>query len=118
LSCINFKVPAAWLSQSQTKGILLKLEQSIHRPAVGMAADDDLFDVEGADGIFDRRTFAPIGGPKGRNNIACVADDEQIPRLSLGDQIGINPRIRAGDHQHLRRLTIGELFKEVAVSAK
>ncbi len=93
----------------------LGFEQPLHRSALRMAANDDVLDIECADRIFDGRRFAAIARTVGRNNISRIAQDKQITRRGLRDQVWINARIAARDEHRIRRLAGAESFEEVAL---
>lgn len=69
--------------------------------AVGVTADDDLFDLEHADSVFDG---GPLSGSfavavvKRGDQISSISDDEEFSGLGLRDQGWIDARIGAGDH--------------------
>ena len=63
-----------------------RIAEGLHRPAVGVTADDDVADAEGHYRIFHRRGDPAIGLREGGHDIAGVATDEQIPRRGLGDE--------------------------------
>lgn len=93
----------------------LGFEQAFHRPALGMAADDDVLDVERADGELDRRRFAAIARAVRGNHVARIAENKQIAWRGLRDQIRIDARIAASDEHRVRRLAGAEPLEEVAL---
>jgi hypothetical protein len=91
---------------------LLGMQQSLHRAAVRVPAHDDLLHPERRDGELDRRRLAARRRAMGRHDVARVAEDEQVAGARAGQQVGIDPRVRAGDEQRLRALPVGELREQ------
>ncbi len=58
-----------------------------HGTAIGMAADDDVGNLQGRHGVFHRGRYASRLGAVGRHDVACIADDEQVSGFTLGDQL-------------------------------
>jgi len=96
-------------------------EQRRHRAALRMAADDDVAHAQRLDGELDRGGGG-IGAARrarGRNDVADVFHDEQITRLALRDEFRQHARIRAGDEQRVRILSLlRQLAEQFAVIAK
>ena len=88
-----------------------RIEQTFHRPAMRVAADDDVLDAKASDREFDGRRFAAAHGAVGRHEIAGVAQDKKVSRRRLGEQAWVDTRIGAGDEQRLRRLALGQAFE-------
>ena len=87
-------------------------------PAVGVAAHDDVRHAEDLDRVLDRGR-GPAGHRHVRNDVAHVANDEEIAGLGARDEIGDDARVRAGDEERLRVLAaLGEAAKERAVGRK
>ena len=115
------RVASACDSQSLSAGKAVgrrRIEQALHRPAVRVAADDDVLDAKTRDREFDRRRFAAAHGAVGRHEIAGVAQDEKVSGRRLGEQARVDTRIGAGDEQRLRRLAFGEAFEQFALAAE
>src|SRR5688572_8579741 len=83
-----------------------------------MPADDDVFDAKSDDGEFDRRSFAAVGGAVRGNDVPRVANDEQISRLRLGDQVWVDAGIRTRDEQGFGILLGREAREEFALRAE
>src|SRR5262249_2311909 len=66
---------------------------------VVVAADDDVPHLEHADRVLDRRRLAAGGRAVRGDDVAGVAEDEQVARLGLGDEVGVDARVGAGDEQ-------------------
>src|ERR1700679_4343248 len=86
-----------------------------------MAADDDLAHAQRLDGELDRGGGG-IGAARRarrRDDVADIFHDEQIARLALRDEFRQHARIRAGDEQRVRILSLlRELAEQFAVIAK
>jgi hypothetical protein len=50
-----------------------------------------------------------------RNDVPCIAENEQFSRLGLRQQIGIDTGVRAGNEQRFRRLPIGKSLEQLAL---
>jgi len=57
------------------------VEHAFHRAAVRMAADNDVANTEGHDGELNRRHFAAACRAVSRDEVAGVAEDEEIAAL-------------------------------------
>ena len=85
------------------------LVERLDRPAVGVAADDDVPHLQVLHGVLHRRRH-----PRGihealrirRDEVPDVPDDEEVPRLPVGDRRGIDPGVGAGDEQRLGELPV------------
>ena len=77
-----------------------------------MAADDDVVHAQRQHSVFDGGGDATVHLPVGRHHVADVAGDEQVAGGTLGDQLGNDARIRAGDEHRPRPLAIGELLEQ------
>ena len=78
-----------------------------------MAADDDLADGELLDGKLDGCADAAVRVVASRDAVRDVADDEELTRRGVGQELGDDPRIRATDEQGGRSLAVlGEPFEE------
>ena len=91
------------------------MQQSRHRAAAGVAADDDVRHLELDDGELDRGRDAADEAVVLRHDVAGVAQHEQLPGLGLRQQKRIDPRVAARDHHRLRRLAGGELGESLAI---
>ena len=58
------------------RGDLFRMQQALHRPAVGVTAEDDILDVEDGQGEFDGRCFAPVARAVWRDDVPGIAKDE------------------------------------------
>src|SRR5690606_41427784 len=67
--------------------------------AVRVPADDDVRHLEHHDGVFDRGRDAARHHAVRWHDVAGVAADEKITGLRLGDEIGIDARVRTGDEE-------------------
>lgn len=56
----------------------LRVEHGAHRPAVGVAADDDVVHAQRQHSVFDGGGDATVHLPVGRHHVADVAGDEQV----------------------------------------
>ena len=68
-----------------------------HGAAVGMPADHDVADFQGRDGVLHRGGHTARLRAVGRHDIASIADDEQVARLTLCDQLRHQPAVGARD---------------------
>ncbi len=92
----------------------LGLEDGLHRPAVRVAADDDVVDPEGGDGVLDGGLFAAAGAVARGHDVAGVAQDEQLAGAGLRQQVGVDARVGAGDKESLGVLFQGQVLEELA----
>jgi len=49
----------------------------------------------------------------GGDDVPSVAQDEQVAGLRLGDEIRVDPGVRAGDEQRVRFLPLGQLLEQI-----
>ena len=68
-------------------GELLAVVQALHGAAVGVAADDNIFDAEPRDGELDRGGLAALNGAVRWNDVPGVAQDKKLARLRLCDEV-------------------------------
>ena len=103
------------------EGGVVGLEQALHGAAIGMAADDDVLHAEGDDGVFDDGRDAAHHLAVGGNDVTDVAADEHVARGRLGDHLGDDAAVGAGDEEGVGVLSGGEagelfaLFREDGV---
>src|SRR3546814_14962275 len=84
-----------------------------------MATDDDVAHAQRRDGIFHRRRHAAILRRKGRNDVAGVAAYEHVAGFGLHDMFGRHAAVRAGNHEGLRALAVGdELCEQVGAAGE
>ncbi len=50
-----------------------------------MSADDDLFNIQRMDGVFDRGSFTSVGGSVGGDDVSGVANDEEFAGICVND---------------------------------
>ena len=77
-----------------------------------MATHHDVLDAEHGYSVFNRRGNTARDACMRGHDIACIANDEQIARLGLCDQVGIDARIGAGDEQNFGALPIREFCEQ------
>jgi len=77
-----------------------------------VAADDDVLHAERQYGVFDGGGNATVHLPVGRHHITYVAGDEQGAGVALGDQLGDDARIGAGDEHRAGRLRRGQTLEQ------
>jgi hypothetical protein len=82
---------------------LSRVKQPPDGTAMRVATDDDVADAKAVHGILDRRFF-PRGDAAGRDDVAGVAEHEQVARFGLGQEARIDARIGAGDEERVRVL--------------
>jgi hypothetical protein len=85
----------------------------VHGAAVGVAAEDDVFDAEDHDGVFDGGGDAAHGFAVGGDDVAGVADGEEVTGFRVGDHVGDDARIGAGDEEGAGELAGDEFVEEV-----
>jgi len=84
------------------------VEHGFEGAAVGVAADDDMADVEDFDGVFDGGGDAAGHGAVGRANVARGAAEEHVARLGLEDEVGDDAGVSTGDEEDVGLLQFGE----------
>jgi len=82
---------------------------------MGMATNDDMLDLELVDGKLDRRRLAGWSRGGRRNDVAGIADDEDLTRAKSGDQVRNDTGIGAGDDKITRALAMSQNQKKVLV---
>jgi hypothetical protein len=55
-----------------------------------VAADDDVGDAERGDRVLDGRSLAAVRRAVGRHDVARVAQDEQLARARVGEQVRVD----------------------------
>jgi hypothetical protein len=88
-------------------------QQRMDAAAIDVAEHDDVLYRERGHAVLQRCADAMLGAVDQvrRHQVGDVAHHEQIARLGVGQDCGIDPRIRAGDHHHLRLLLAGQLLE-------
>jgi len=84
------------------------VEGGFERSAIGMAADDGVLYVEDFDGVLDGGGSAVDVGSGDRDDVACVAADEEISGTGLEDEVGDDAGVRTGDEEPFGGLHLGE----------
>jgi hypothetical protein len=96
----------------------LAVEGGFEGSAVGVAAEDDVLDLEDVYGVLDGgRDAVDVAGRDG-NDVADAAADEEVAGFGLEDQVGENAGVRAGDEEPLGGLGLGEQVKMVALEGE
>jgi len=102
----------------------LAVDGGFERTAVGVAADDGVFDVEDFDGVLDGGGAAVNVGSGDGDDVAGVAGNEEVAGTGLKDEVGDDAGVGAGDEEPLGGLRLGEqvvlrsfLRKDVAMKA-
>ncbi len=93
-------------------------EKGVNGAALGVAADDDVVHAQIIHGKFDGGGggVGIAGGAGGRNDVADVFDDKQIAGFAVGDELGEDAGIRAGDEKGVGVLPgLRELAKKFPV---
>lgn len=95
----------------------LRVENRLDRPAVRVAADDDVAHVQHLDGVFDRRRYtAQHASVERRDDVAHVSHDEELTGRGRRDEIGNDARVTARDEERLRALSrLGQLLEKTAI---
>ena len=95
-----------------------RVEKGGHRPAVGMAADDDVFDAEDGDRVFDAPFLSAARRAVGRDDVAGIAKDEQLAGLGLGDEIRVDAGVGAGDEQGEGILPLRQALEQMSLGTE
>jgi len=88
-------------------------KDSFDGAAVGVAANDNVTDVEDFDGVLDGGGDAAGHGAVGRDDVANDAAEEHVAGLGLEDEVGHDAGVGAGDEQNVRVLAVGEEMEAV-----
>jgi hypothetical protein len=83
--------------------------EGLDAAAAGVAEDHDVLHAQRLHGEFERRRGAVIfaAGLIGRDEIGDVADDEELARARVEDDLRRDPRVAAADDHDLGRLALG-----------
>jgi hypothetical protein len=84
----------------------LAVQQSGAGAAMGVAAHDDLADIQDVKRIFDGRSRCGAFAAMGRNHVADIAQLEHVAGFCRGQRRRQDAGIRTGDEQALRLLTL------------
>jgi hypothetical protein len=95
-----------------------RIEQGLDRPAVGVAADDNVLYAQPGDGKLDGGRLARRRRAVRRDDVARVSQNKQIAGERMGEQIGIDTRVGTGDEQRLRLLAVDQFLIQVVKLAK
>ena len=96
----------------------LGIKNPLHGAAVGVTADDNVLDFQFGHGILDRRRFSVVADAVGRHHVADVANDEQLTRFRVGNEIRIDPRIGTDDQKGNRLLPLHQALEQVELGGK
>src|SRR5215813_887015 len=83
-----------------------------------MAHYERVFYAKRSHSVLNGRPFAPLRGAVWWNQVARVAQSEDVSRLSLHQQLGGDARIGAGDQQRIRLLPLRKALEQFAVRAE
>src|SRR6185437_3867678 len=86
--------------------LFVAAENCSHSTATGMTADDNVRNAEDSYGIFNAGGNSTGSDSIWRNNVAGIANYEQISRPLLHEELGDDAGVRAADKQGLRTLTV------------
>ena len=88
------------------------MQQTLHRPAMGVAADDDVLDAESRHGVLDGRCFPSMARTMRRDDVPGIAKDEEIAGLCLRQHGWDDARVGTGDEQGFGVLALRQLLKQ------
>ncbi|MNP41737.1 hypothetical protein D3C76_1354530 [compost metagenome] len=91
----------------------MRVEYRTHGATVGVAADDDVVYAQCQHGVFDGAGNAAVHLAIRRYHVTDVTGHEQVARRTLGDQLGDDARVGAGDEHGTRGLRGGELLEQL-----
>ena len=97
---------------------VFRMQQSLHGPAMRMTADHDVGHFQAVDREFNRCRFSARRCVERRDNVPRVAQHEQVTRIGVRDQVGIDPGIGAGDKQRFGYLPRRQPLKQLTLGAK
>ena len=69
-----------------------------------MTADDDVLNLERGDGVLDDGADTAEHLSIGRDHVADIAGDKDFARAGLGDGLGVDAGVGAGDQEGVRAL--------------
>src|SRR5688572_18528692 len=92
---------------------LFRVENTLHRTTVTVAADDDVLDVQSTDRVFDSGRDTAVQLSVRRHHIAGVPAYEQITRIALRNQIRNHTRVGTCDKERFRTLSACKFLKEL-----
>src|SRR5262245_40551772 len=88
------------------------MQQTLHRPAMGVTADDDVLDVKSRHGILNRRCLPSLARPMWWDDVSGITKDEEIARLGFGQHGRDDARVGTGDEKGFRVLALRQLLKQ------
>lgn len=91
---------------------VVALGEGGHGAAGGVPADDDVPYAEDGDGVLDRGGHRVGARGVGGDEVAGGADDEQLARIGLGDQLGDDAGVRAADEERSGAVGGGQVGEE------
>lgn len=91
---------------------LLTLEGSAHAAAAVVTADDDVFDLEEEDGVFDDRKAIEV---RLADDVGDVAVNEDFAGRKSDDLVGGNAAVGATDPEIFGNLLLGEAREKARV---
>jgi hypothetical protein len=89
----------------------LRVEEAVHNAAIGVAADDDVFDFEDADGVFNGRRNAAVVIAVSGDDVAGVTADEKLAGAGLHEHVGDDAAVGTSDEKAARLLAARETTK-------
>ena len=94
------------------------VEHGTHGAAVRMPAHDDVLYAKGEHRVFDSRGNTAVHLAVGRHHVTDVTGHEQVAWGALGDQLGHDARVGAGDEHCPWALGSGEFLEEFFLLGK
>ena len=86
--------------------------------AIGVAAEDGVFDFEDFDGVLDGGGDSVDVAAADGDDVAGVAGDEEVAGPGLQDEVRDDAGVGAGDEEPLRSLHLGEEMELFALTGK
>ena len=93
------------------------VEHRLDRAALGVAADDDVLDVQRLHRVLDHRRRLGLAAARRRHDVPQAPLREQLAGAGPGEVVRGHPRVGAGDEQIPRALPLGQLLVELVASA-
>lgn len=99
----------------QVVAFVLARKQGCNGPAVGVAADNDLGNVQSRDRVFNARRRGVVVFVRlvGGHEVAHVAQHKELAWGRIGDERRDDPRIGAADEQRSGVLAVGHQVQQL-----
>ena len=107
----RFSLPDPFFDRRQVTDVF-GVQHGLHYGAIGVAAHNNVWDLQDCQRIFDGRRAAALHGAVGRDHVAGISQNEQLAGICLREECGVNAGVGTGNEEGAGGLVLRESGEE------